>query len=165
MFIQNEIVVPKTLNLKNPAFNQSHEPIMFNNKLYSTFQVNNNGGNFFETTLNQPGEIWITTIDQTHQKMWLISQYDSSLNISEPKPYIGEKVWVYYSADKIEKNKPYLKRMFQLRRCETPFSTETSVIDNHQSFLISPNLASDYIYIRQRSEGFSAFGRFRNPNL
>jgi len=147
MFIQNEVIVPKALNLKNPAFNQSHEPFLFNNKLYSTFQVNNNGGNFFETTLNQPGEIWITTIDQTPQKMWLISKYDSSLNISEPEPYIGEKVWVYYSAAKIEKNKPYLKRMFQLRRCETPFSNETNVIDKHQSFLILPNPASNYIII------------------
>ncbi len=121
MFVQNEVVIPQTINLQTPAFNQSHEPFLFNNQLYSTFQVNNDGGNFFETTFNQPGEIWLTTIDSSTQTMWLLSEFDSTLNISEPEPYVGNnKVWVYYSAVEIDTTKPYLKRQFQLRRCETP---------------------------------------------
>ncbi|MEW6006001.1 MAG: T9SS type A sorting domain-containing protein [Stygiobacter sp.] len=131
MFIQHEIVVPQTQNLQTPSFNQSHEPFFFNGQLYSTFQINNNGGNWFETTFNQPGEIWITTIDGSQQTMWLLSKYDSMLNISEPEPYVGNnKVWVYYSAVKIDKTKPYLKRLFQLRRCETPMNIVTSIKDN-----------------------------------
>ena len=128
MFIQNEIIVPQTQNLQTASFNQSHEPFFFNSQLYSTFQINNNGGNWFETTFNQPGEIWMTTIDSSQQTMWLLSEYDSTLNISEPEPYIGNnKVWIYYSAVKIDTEKPNLKRQFQLRRCETPMNLETYV--------------------------------------
>jgi hypothetical protein len=127
-FAQNEIVVPQTLHLQLPAFNQSHEPFLFKNQLYSTFQINNDGGNFFETTFNQPGEIWLTTIDGSSQTMWLLSEFDSILSISEPEPYVGnEKAWVYYSAAKIDTTKPYLKRQFQLRRCETPMNTLTGI--------------------------------------
>ncbi len=123
MFVKNEIVVPRTVHLHRPAFNQSHEPFYFKNQLYSTFQVNNDGGNFFETTFNQPGEIWLTTIDLSTQTMWLLSEFDSTLSISEPEPYVGNnKVWVYYSAVRIDPGKPYLKRQFQLRRCETPLN-------------------------------------------
>lgn len=131
MFIQNEIIVPQTQNLQTASFNQSHEPFFFNDQLYSTFQINNNGGSWFETTFNQPGEIWMTTIDGSQQTMWLLSDYDSTLNISEPEPYIGnDKVWVYYSAVKIDTEKPSLKRQFQLRRCGTPMNIATSIEDN-----------------------------------
>lgn len=130
MFTQNEIVVPQTLNLQTASFNQSHEPFFFGGQLYSTFQINNNGGSFFGTTFNQPGEIWMTTIDSITQTMWLLSEYDSTLNISEPEPYVGNnKVWIFYSAVDIDSTKPYLKRQFQLRRCETPMNTVTGIND------------------------------------
>jgi hypothetical protein len=117
-FTQNQIIIPSSVSLPNPALNQSHEPFLFNNQLYSTFQINNNGGNFFETTFNQPGEIWLTTIDAPQNKMWLLSKFDNTLSTSEPEPYVGNgKAWVYYSAVKIEPSTPYLKRQFQLRRC------------------------------------------------
>lgn len=121
MFIQNETVTPVSVSLQNPVFNQSHEPFLFNGKLYSTFQINNDGGNFFATTFNQPGEIWLTTIDQPNPQKWLLSKYDNTLSVSEPEPYVGNgKVWVFYSAVKIESSVPYLKRLFQLRRSEAP---------------------------------------------
>lgn len=110
-------------NLETPSLNQSHEPFTFNNKLYSTFQINNDGGNFLDTTFNQAGEIWLTTIDNPNQQMWLLSSFDDHLNISEPEPYVGnEKVWVFYSAVKIDETTPYLKRKYQLRRCITPIN-------------------------------------------
>ncbi|MBN1414334.1 MAG: hypothetical protein JW973_04480 [Bacteroidales bacterium] len=122
-FVRNEVVLPQTVHLQTAAFNQSHEPFILDNQLYSTFQINNDGGNFFETTFNQPGEIWLTTIDNPTQTMWLLSDFDETLSISEPEPYVGNsKVWVYYSAVRIDPDKPYLKRVFQLRRCETPFN-------------------------------------------
>lgn len=123
MFTYNETVVPQSVHLINPALNQSHEPFFFNNQLFSTFQVNERGINYLETTLNKPGEIWMTTIDRSPRTMWLLSEFDSTLNISEPEPYVGNnKVWVYYSAVKIDTTKPLLKRHFQLRRCETPIN-------------------------------------------
>ncbi len=117
-FVQSQTITPVSVHLSNPALNQSHEPFILNNQLYSTFQINNNGGNFFETTFNQPGEIWLTTIDAGQNKMWLLSKFDSSLNVSEPEPYVGNgKAWVFYSAVRIDRTVPYLKRQFQLRRC------------------------------------------------
>lgn len=151
MFIQNEIVVPQTSNLTTPALNQSHEPFFFNGQLYSAFQINNNGGNFFQTTFNEPGEIWMTTIDAPQQTMWLLSQYDSTLNISEPEPYVGNnKVWVYYSAAKIDTTKPYLKRQFQLRRCDTPLNnlSDRSNKQNVNSYIhVYPNPCSSYLLV------------------
>lgn len=38
MFIQNETVTPVSVSLQNPVFNQSHEPFLFNGKLYSTLR-------------------------------------------------------------------------------------------------------------------------------
>jgi hypothetical protein len=128
IFEHNEIVVPLTVHLQTPSFNQSHEPFFYNNQLFSAFQINNDGGNFFETTFNQPGEMWLTSIDGSTQTMWLLSEFDSALSTSEPEPYVGNgKVWVYYSAVEIDTTKPYLKRQFQLRRCETPMNTSTGI--------------------------------------
>ena len=123
IFVEHEVVTPISENLETPSLNQSHEPFTFNNKLYSTFQINNDGGNFLDTTFNQAGEIWLTTIDNPNQQMWLLSSFDDNLNISEPEPYVGnEKVWVFYSAVKIDETIPYLKRKYQLRRCITPIN-------------------------------------------
>jgi hypothetical protein len=145
VFFKNEVVVPQTVYLTNAAFNQSHEPFLFDNQLYSSFQVNNDGGNFFETTFNQPGEIWLTTIDSSIQHMWLLSEFDSTLSISEPEPYIGnEKVWVYYSAVRIDRNKPYLKRQFQLRRCETPMNLATKINERYSKIPLGFSLSQNY---------------------
>jgi hypothetical protein len=146
MFIKNEVVIPQTVHLYTPSFNQSHEPFLFRNQPYSTFQINNNGGNFFETTFNQPGEIWLTTIDSSTQTMWLLSEFDSTLSISEPEPYVGNgKVWVYYSAVEINPSKPYLKRQFQLRRCETPLNSITGIEEGTENnFPTSFNLYQNY---------------------
>jgi hypothetical protein len=142
IFTQNDVVRPVSVNLQNPSLNQSHEPFLFNGDLYSAFQINNDGGNFFNTTFNQPGEIWLTTIDSSQQIMWLLSQFDSTMNISEPEPYVGNnKVWVYYSAVKIQPNVPLLKRQFQLRRCETPLNITSSLneLNENKHLTIFPN--------------------------
>jgi hypothetical protein len=163
-FVQNEIVVPQTVNLQTPAFNQSHEPFIFSNQLYSTFQVNNDGGNFFETTFNQPGEIWLTTIDSSSQTMWLLSEFDSTLSISEPEPYVGNtKVWVYYSAVDIDTTKPYLKRIFQLRRCETPMNTTVGLnelSEDNFSIIIYPNPATENVHLQTNNENIKSIKIF-----
>jgi len=179
-FVQNEIVVPQTVNLQTASFNQSHEPFFFNGQLYSTFQINNNGGNFFETTFNQPGEIWMTTIDSSSQTMWLLSEFDSTLSISEPEPYIGNnKVWVYFSAVDIDTTKPYLKRQFQLRRCETPMNTTVGlneILGDNSSIIIFPNPTNSTLQISSKNqlENYTVelinsmgqqIGSYNNPTL
>ena len=127
MFNPVETVVPSRVNLSNPALNQSHEPFFFQKQLYTTFQVNENGGSFVNTTLNEPGEIWITSIDSSRQVRWLISEFDPQRNVSEPEPYSGQnKIFVYYSANIIDSSSTPLNRIFQLRRCATPFASALS---------------------------------------
>ncbi|MFH1527908.1 MAG: T9SS type A sorting domain-containing protein, partial [Bacteroidota bacterium] len=82
------------------------------------------------------------------QTMWLLSDFDSTLSISEPEPLPGNnKIWVYYSAVKIDTAKPYLKRIFQLRRCETPMNIVTSVEDEREipaQFTLSQNYPNPF---------------------
>ncbi|MCB4809490.1 hypothetical protein LG651_14635 [Tamlana sp. 62-3] len=123
MFVQNEIITPTSVNLEAPALNQSHEPFIFNNEMYSAFQINEDGNNFSLTAFNRPGEIWLTTIDNQNQQMWLLSDFDSTLNVSEPEAYIGnDKVWIFYSASKLDGSQSFINRKYQLRRCETPMN-------------------------------------------
>ena len=138
MFVHHETVVPQTVHLTIPSLNQSHEPFFFNGKLYSAFQINNKGTDYLNTTLFQPGEIWMTTIDQSPQTMWLLSNFDSTLNVSEPEPYVGNnKVWVFYSARVIDTTTTYFRK-FQLRRCDTPMNNTSSVEENNNSFIKHP---------------------------
>lgn len=123
MFVQDEVITPVSVNLETAALNQSHEPFIFNDQLYSAFQINNDGNNFSQTAFNRPGEIWLTTLDNPNQQMWLLSEFDSTLNVSEPEVYIGnDKAWVFYSAAKLDGSQSYINRTYQLRRCETPMN-------------------------------------------
>jgi len=126
-FTSIETITPSTLNLSTPALNQSHEPFFNDQRLFTTFQVNEDGGSFLNTTLNEPGEIWMTTIDDPQQTMWLLSDFNPTLNISEPEPFTGNnKIFVYYSANRIDPDKLPLNRVFQLRRCDTPMNTDSN---------------------------------------
>ena len=158
VFNNIETIVPNSMNLIFPALNQSHEPFFFNEQLYTAFQINEDGGSFINTTLNEPGEIWITTIDSSQQTMWLISNFDSLLNVSEPEPYIGNnKIFVYYSANTIDPNNSPLNRVFQLRRCETPMNiTPTAIVKTiSKNFKIYPNPANESINIEIDNVNFN----------
>lgn len=153
LFIYNETVKPISVHLENPSLNQSHEPFLFSNQLYSCFQINEAGGSFLQTTFSEPGEIWLTSVDISPQNLWLISEFDSSLAISEPEPYVGNnKAWVYYSATKIDTTIPTHKKLFQLRRCDTPMNGTSSVEENNNSFIkhqisVYPNPTKGIIHI------------------
>ncbi len=147
MFVQHEMVIPQTVHLTTPSLNQSHEPFFFNEQLYSTFQINNKGTDYLNTTLKQPGEIWMTTIDSSQQTLWLLSEFNSTFNVSEPEPYIGNgKVWVFYSATVIDTTNNNFFKKFQLRRCETPLNGMTSLSNEMPYIKIYPNPTYDYIY-------------------
>ena len=150
-FVANLTVIPPVQNLTNPALNQSHEPFLLGQLVFSTYQVNNDGGNFFETTFNQPGEIWLTTVNTLQAAQWLLSEFDPTLNVSEPEPFVGNgKAWVYYSAIEIDPQTPYLRRQFQLHRCETPYnnggSNKTLALAT-QGLVLFPNPVTDRLYI------------------
>jgi len=157
MFNSIETILPNTQNLQNPALNQSHEPFFFDAQLYTTFQVNEDGGTFVNTTLNEPGEIWITTIDSTQQTMWLISDFNPDLNISEPEPFTGnDKIFVYYSANLIDSNNSPLNRIFQLRKCETPMNGMVTAIEDlpNTKVKIYPNPTANHLTIELPSGSY-----------
>lgn len=149
-FTPVENIIPNSIHLTDPALNQSHEPFFFKGQLYTAFQVNEDGGSFINTTLNEPGEIWITNIDSIRQTMWLISDFDSTLNVSEPEPFTGDnKIFVFYSANTIDPDNAPLNRIFQLRRCETPMNDIISYIDEkvEKRIKVFPNPTSGLINI------------------
>lgn len=122
-FVPQASIAPPIVALPNPALQQSHEPFFHAGLAYSTFQVNEDGGSFYATTFDQPGEIWLTTIDHAVTSYWLLSAFDASRNVAEPEPFVGNgKVWVFYSATTIAPGTPVLDRQFHLRRCETPMN-------------------------------------------
>lgn len=70
--------------------------------------------------------------------MWLLSNFDSTLNVSEPEPYVGNnKVWVFYSARIIDTSLTYFRK-FQLRRCDTAMNGRSSVEENNNAFIKHP---------------------------
>lgn len=110
-------IAPVSVHLENPALNQSHEPFIFNGEVYTTFQINEEGEDFFETTFNKPGEIWMAKVSGATTEFTLLSDFDAELCVSEPEPYKGtDSVWIFYSAVDVDPDTPYLKRQFQLRR-------------------------------------------------
>jgi hypothetical protein len=157
LFTQIETILPNTQNLQNPALNQSHEPFFFDRQLYTTFQVNEDGGSFINTTLNEPGEIWVTTIDSSQQTMWLVSDFNQTLNISEPEPFTGnDKIFVYYSANLIDPDNSPLNRIFQLRRCETPLNSTVTSIENllKEKVKLYPNPTANFLNIELPSNTY-----------
>ncbi len=118
LFALRETIYPPDSKLQNPALAQSHERILFNNALYSTYQVNELGTGFFDTAFAQTGEIWLTTILQTQQQQWLISANNDSAK-AEPEPLVGNnKVWIYYSS--LPKGANITTSTWALHRIEAP---------------------------------------------
>jgi hypothetical protein len=67
-------------------------------------------------------EIWLTTVLQTPQQQWLLSETSDRAK-AEPEPYIGtSKVWVFYSS--LPKGADYLQAVWSLRRAATPIGKQ-----------------------------------------
>lgn len=112
-----ETIIPPASKLKT-ALAQSNEPIVFQGQAYTAYQVNEGGISFWEVTFEKPGEIWLSTLFQTPQQQWLLS--DSATAKAEPEPFVGEtKVWVFYS---VVEGSNLLNARWHLYRAETPLS-------------------------------------------
>jgi len=90
-------IEPETSKLASPSLAQSHEPFLFRNRLYTVYQVNDKGMNFFDTTFRKPGEIWLADVSGSPVRQWLITPEDGA-PVSEPEPLVaGDRAWVFYS--------------------------------------------------------------------
>lgn len=111
-----EIIVPPASALAHPALAQSNEPIVFDGHTYTAYQINEAGGSFWDVTFTKAGEIWLSTLFESPQRQWLLT--DSQTAKAEPEPFVGNsRVWVFYNV--IEGNNP-LTAIWHLYRAETP---------------------------------------------
>lgn len=86
------------------------------------FQVNSREDDFFGTTFQQTGEIWVATIDQEPAQQWRISE-DTDRAKFEPEPYVGrQRAWVFYSS--VPRGSQLRGTIIQLRRAETPIQRQ-----------------------------------------
>jgi polyhydroxybutyrate depolymerase len=89
---------PKNTRLASPSLAQSHEPFVFEGRLYTVYQVNDRGRDFFETTFLNPGEIWLVDMDSGRFQNWLIAPETPS-PVAEPEPLVTKsRVWVFYTS-------------------------------------------------------------------
>jgi hypothetical protein len=111
-----ETIFPPASALAHPALAQSNEPMVFNGHAYTTYQVNEAGASFWEVTFAKAGEIWLSTLFESPQRQWLLT--DSLTAKAEPEPLVGaSRVWVFYNV--IEGDNP-LTAIWHLYRAETP---------------------------------------------
>lgn len=101
--------------MTKPAPAQSNEPIVFNGEVYTVYQVNEAGTSFWDVTFGKAGEIWLSTLFESPQQQWLLS--DSLTAKAEPEPLVGIfQVWVFYNV--IEGENP-LTAKWHLYRADT----------------------------------------------
>jgi len=117
-FTPVETITPSTGTLTPPVFSQSNERMSFGGRAFTSFQTNSSAGEFFGTTFQETGEIWLSTILQTPPQQWRLSD-DSDRAKFENEPYEGRsKVWVFYSS--VPRGSSLRRTVISLRRCETP---------------------------------------------
>lgn len=122
-----EQIVPQVDTLEPPLFAQSNEHIEFDGRVYTAFQVNSRADEFFGTTFQQTGEIWLASVQQDPQRQWRVSD-DSDRAKFEPEPFIGRgRVWVFYSST--PRGSELRSTTITLRRAETPLVLSASAGD------------------------------------
>ncbi len=89
---------PEGSHLTAPSLAQSHEPFLFNGELYTVYQINDRGRNFFETTFRKPGELWLAKLSGGQFQQWLIAP-EVPGPVSEPEPLVTpQRVWIFYNS-------------------------------------------------------------------
>lgn len=113
-----EAITPPASALLSPALAQSHEPLAWGGQAYSAYQVNDAGDSFWNTAFANPGEIWLTTVLQSPQQQWRLSESTDAAK-AEPETYVGtDRVWVFYSSAPRGANLTTTR--WALRRADTP---------------------------------------------
>ncbi len=113
-----EIISPPASLLTDPALAQSNESILYGDSAYTAYQVNERGSGFYDTAFAQTGEIWLSTLLQSPQRQWRLSEASDTAK-AEREPVVGnQKACVFYSAT--AKGSDFLTALWQLRRADTP---------------------------------------------
>lgn len=93
---------PEDSDLKRPSLAQSHEPFEFQGRLYTVYQVNEQGRGFFQMTFRQPGEIWLADLSAEPVRQWRIAPANGA-PVAEPEPLVTDAcVWVFYNRPIVE---------------------------------------------------------------
>ncbi len=88
---------PETSLLGKPSLAQSSEPFFYDQRLFTVYQVNEQGSEFFATTFRRPGEIWLADLSAEPIRQWRIAPAGTAL-VAEPEPLITEKgLWIFYN--------------------------------------------------------------------
>jgi len=98
-----KIISPSSMTrLATPSLAQSHEPFVLRDRLYTVYQINEKGRNFWETTFSKPGEIWLADLSGKTDQQWLIAPDDAG-GVLEPEPLITPHgIWIFYNKPMLE---------------------------------------------------------------
>ena len=100
------VLEPERSRLASPSLAQSHEPFLFQGRLFTVYQVNDRGRNFFDTTFRRPGEIWLAELSGASIRQWRITPGER-VPVSEPEPLVTRGgVWVYYTRSSMGEKAP-----------------------------------------------------------
>lgn len=86
-FELHQTLSPQGSLLAAPSLAQSHEPFLFRDRLYTVYQVNEQGQGFFDISFRQPGEIWLTDLTADPIRQWRIAPLDGG-PVAEPEPVV-----------------------------------------------------------------------------
>ena len=98
-------LAPAPSSLTKPSLAQSHEPFVYRDRLYTVYQVNEQGAGFFDITFRKPGEIWLADLGTDPVRQWRVAPAGTA-PVAEPEPLVvGDRVWVFYSQPLFEDQK------------------------------------------------------------
>ncbi len=82
---------------RDAALVQSHEPFIWGNRFFSVYQVNDLTGDFFKTSFESTGEIWLVDLQSHPIRQWRISPEEPA-SVSEPEPLVcGNHAWIFFN--------------------------------------------------------------------
>ncbi len=90
-------LTPPESSLRQPSLAQSHEPFEILGRLFTVYQVNDQGRGFFDTTFQNNGEIWLADLTAQPPRQWRIAP-EVSGPAAEPEPLVTPfGAWVFYN--------------------------------------------------------------------
>ncbi len=90
---------PDGSRLDNPSLAQSHEPFLFEGRLYTVYEVNDRGRGFWDTTFRQPGELWLADLSSDPTRQWRIAPgVGADYPLTEPEPFVSDDcIRIFYN--------------------------------------------------------------------
>lgn len=117
-----DVFAPQGSLLEIPCRAQSHEPFVFQERLYTAYQLSDcvDNGSFFIA----PGEIWLSLVGESATMTWRLSN-DAEVVRNEPEAVAGaDHAWVFYTAYPLGANP--LEAHYELWRAPVPHAVPPS---------------------------------------